>query len=63
MWHLWGIGQMRIGFGWGNMRERDHSGRPRCRWENNIKMYLQEIRLMVCSGLNWPQILRSCGIL
>jgi len=58
-----GIEQMHIGFGWGNMRERDHSERPSCRWENNIKMFLQEIRLMACSGLNWPQMLRSGGIL
>jgi hypothetical protein len=48
-----GIDHMHIGFGWGNMRERDHSVRPECRWENNIKIYLQEIGLMAGSGLNW----------
>jgi hypothetical protein len=25
-------------------------GRPRCRWEDNIKMYLQEVR---CGGMDW----------
>jgi hypothetical protein len=25
-------------------------GRPRCRWENNIKMDLQEV---ACGGMNW----------
>ena len=25
-------------------------GRPRCRWENNIKMDLQEVG---CGGMNW----------
>jgi hypothetical protein len=31
------------GFWLGNLRERDHLGRPRRRWEDNIKMYLQEV--------------------
>ena len=30
-------------FRWGNLRERDHLGRPRPRWEDNIKMDLQEV--------------------
>jgi hypothetical protein len=24
MWHVWGRGEMRTGFRWGNLRERDH---------------------------------------
>jgi hypothetical protein len=24
--------------------------RPRCRWEDNIKMHLQEVE---CGGMNW----------
>ena len=31
------------GFWWGNLRERDRLGRPRRRWEDNIKMDLQEV--------------------
>ena len=34
---------MCTGFWLGNMRERDHWGRPRRRWEDNIKMDLQEV--------------------
>jgi hypothetical protein len=28
-------------------------GRPRCRWEENIKMDLQEIR---CGGMEWIEL-------
>jgi len=28
-------------------------GRPRCRWEENIKMYLQEVG---CGGMNWIEL-------
>ena len=31
------------GFWWGNLMERDPLGRPRRRWEDNIKMDLQEV--------------------
>ena len=43
MWRLWGRGEGRTGFWWGNLRERDNCGRPRRKWENNIKMDLQEV--------------------
>ena len=33
---------MYTGFWRGNLRERDQFGRPRHRWEDNIKMDLQE---------------------
>jgi hypothetical protein len=33
----------------GNLRERDHFGRPRRRWEDNIKMDLQEVG---CGDMN-----------
>jgi hypothetical protein len=35
-------GEVHIGFWWGNLRERP-LGRPRRRWENNIKLDLQEV--------------------
>jgi len=28
---------------WGNLKERDHLGDPRRRWEDNIKMDLQNV--------------------
>jgi hypothetical protein len=34
------------GFWWGNLKER----RPRCRWEDNIKMDLREVG---CEGMDW----------
>jgi hypothetical protein len=41
-------GEVYTGFWWGNLRERDH-GRPNCRWEDNIKMDLQEVG---CGGID-----------
>ena len=35
------------------MRERDHFGRPRRRWEDNIKMDLQEVG---CEDINWIEL-------
>ena len=40
---VWGREEGCTGFWWGNLRERDHLGRPRHRWEDNIKMDLQEV--------------------
>jgi len=41
---------MYTGFWWGDLRERDPFGRPRRRWEDNIKMDLQEVG---CGGMDW----------
>ena len=43
MWHVWRKGEVYTRFWWGNLKERDHLGRPRRRWEDNIKMALQEV--------------------
>ena len=43
MWRVWGRVEGCTGFWWGNLRERDQLGRPRRRWEDNIKMDLQEV--------------------
>ena len=37
-------------FWWGNLREKGPLERPRRRWEDNIKMDLQEVG---CGGMNW----------
>jgi hypothetical protein len=39
-----------IGFWWGNLRKRDHWGDPRHRWEDNIRMDLQEVGFW---GMDW----------
>jgi len=33
-------------------------GRPRCRWENNIKMNLQEVG---CGGIDWIDLAQDRG--
>jgi len=38
------------------MKERDNLGRLRCRWENNIKMDLQEMGCGVWTGPSWLKI-------
>jgi hypothetical protein len=42
MWRVWRRGEVCTGFWWGNLRER-LLGRPRRRWEDNIKIELQEV--------------------
>ena len=42
MWHVWRKGEVCTRFWWGNLRERP-LGRPRRRWEDNIKMDLEEV--------------------
>jgi hypothetical protein len=37
----------------GKSEEKSPLGRPRCRWENNIKMNLQEVG---CGGMNWIEL-------
>ena len=34
---------MYTGFWWGNLKEREHLEDPSVRWEDNIKMDLQEV--------------------
>jgi hypothetical protein len=37
--------------------ERKRSlGRPWCRWEDNIKMHLQEVR---CGGVDWIELVQN----
>jgi len=40
-------------FWWRNLRERDHLGRPRRRWEDNIKMHLQEVEF---GDMDWMEL-------
>jgi hypothetical protein len=52
MWHVWGRGEVFTGFSLGG-REQKPLGRPRRRWEDNIKMDLREIGI---DGANWIQL-------
>jgi hypothetical protein len=49
MKHVSGRGEAYTGFWWGNLRERDHLGGPRRRWEDNINMDIQEEE---CEGMD-----------
>ena len=44
---------MHIGFQWGKPEGKRPLGRPRRRWEDNIKMDLRE---MGCDPMNWMDI-------
>ena len=46
--------------GGGNLRERDHLGRPRHRWEDNIKMVLQEVGGGCGDWMEWAQDRDRC---
>ena len=43
MWHVWKKGELCTRFWWGNLRERGHWGDPRRRWEDYIKIDLEEV--------------------
>jgi len=40
-------------FGGGRHERKRPFGRPRCRWEDNIKIDLQEVRCEAWTGLIW----------
>jgi len=47
----------------GKTEEKKPLGRPRCRWEDNIKMNLQEVG---CGGIDWIELCQEgekCGAL
>jgi hypothetical protein len=54
MWHAWGRGEVFTGFWLGGRREGKRPlGRPRRKWEDNIKMDLREIGI---DGANWNRV-------
>jgi hypothetical protein len=53
MWHAWGRGEVFTRFWLGGPKVR-HTGKTRCRWEDNIKADLGEIEI---DGANWIRIL------
>jgi hypothetical protein len=52
MWHVRGTGEEHTGFWWGDLREGDHL-EDRRRWEDNIKMDLQEVGLR---SMDWTDM-------
>jgi hypothetical protein len=53
MWHAWGRGEVFTGFWLERSEGKRPLGRPRLRWEDNIKMYLRETGI---NGENWIQL-------
>jgi hypothetical protein len=45
-----------IGFWWGKTGRNIPLGRPRCRWEDNIRMDLQDTG---CGGMDWIEVTRD----
>jgi hypothetical protein len=45
----------------GKSEEKKPLGKPRCRWEDNIKMDLQEVVCGVWSGLSWLRMKTTSG--
>ena len=48
-----GRGEAYTGFWWGNLKGKRPLGRPRRRWEDNIKMDLQEVGY---GGMDWIEL-------
>ena len=53
-----GRGEAYSRFWWGNLRERP-LGRDRHRWEDNIKMDLQDVG---CGGIDWIELVQLGGV-
>jgi hypothetical protein len=49
MWHVWGRGDMRTGFGGENLRERDHLENPGL----NGSIILRHLQEVGCEGVDW----------
>jgi hypothetical protein len=41
---VWEKGEVPTGFWWGKLKEKDHMEDPGVEGEDNIKIYLQEVR-------------------
>ena len=51
-WHFYGRGEVRTKILVGKLEGKKPLGRHRFRWENNIKMYLKEIVLVVVDWID-----------
>jgi len=50
MWHVWRTGEVHTGLWCGDLMEGGPLGRPRRRWEDNIKTDLQKVGW---GGVDW----------
>jgi hypothetical protein len=53
MWHAWRRREVFTGFWFGGPKAKRPLGRPRHRWEDNIKI---DVREMGIDGANWIQL-------
>jgi hypothetical protein len=60
MWHAWGEGRGVYGVLVGRPEGKRPLGRPRHRWEDNIKMDLRETGIDGRTGFSWLRMV-SCG--
>ena len=51
---------MHTGFWWGNPKGKRLLGRPRRRWDDNIKLDLQEVRWGE-GGMDWIDLAQEAG--
>jgi hypothetical protein len=58
MWHVWGRGRGVYRVLVGKSEGKRLLGRPRRRWEDNIKMDLQEVG---CGGMDWIELAQVAG--
>jgi len=52
MWHIWKAEGAHTEFWWGYLKKKT-LGRPRHRWEDNIKIDLQDVGW---GGMNWSDL-------
>jgi hypothetical protein len=62
MQNVWGKRGVHTGFWWADLRE-GHHGTTRHRWEDNIKMDLQEVGWGAWTALIWLRIGTGGGLL
>ena len=60
MWHVWRKGEACTRFWWGKREGKRPLGRPRRRWEDIIKMDLEEVRRGCGDWMELGQVAGAC---